>query len=655
MKDYSYQEELIKDCFEALPKYETVVLAAAPGAGKTNMAIRIAQRYYEKYGNKVLILAHGQNIIKYQWEDRMTRLKIKLPFSVIESKKKNNFNSAITIAIPQTLRSVPNTFKPSLVIIDEAHQRFEADEVQNLIKKVGANHVLCLTGTPAIFMNRKNTKVIGVTLEELIDKGICVFPLTEICISTYGHRLEDMNALDNMKISAKFKKKDTKLTLDLVLNEIMSRLVTSIRPTKWDSSVKNWNRAFTKLDKTMIVCYNQKQAKDVYDYFQDKHVNVQLSISDFNDGKEEVREFKENNQCKVFIVVGRGILGFDYEELFNIIDMSFTLNTNRLFQLICRLDRLSKSQPKRIKFYLKLTTQRLYPLTHLTMAYSVAMCFSDYYYSGEHYPVKSNHIPITQQFKRFVDFLNKEDFKNKNIPLPSLPLLPSFEELKQNRMGLINTLAYTDFNTLRKKLYVNKSMIWSLPEAITIMNKYTNRKDFSRKDSGCYTFMYNNYRDVLDAKFPRKHELWSLDRSLIYLNKYPIASLFKQKCIGGYRFMKRNHPDILKKYPPTLMAHERMKNTEEVLKLYNQGNSLIAISEKLNMSLHTLRKITQDSKLKPRHGRIPFTKTNPMLIEEVLSLREKKHSYRQIGKITSASHGTIGRILKEHKKGLHSD
>ena len=68
MGDYSFQADLIDRVNQSLSEHQTVILGACVGAGKTIMANKIASNY-----KKVLVLAHGQDILRKQFHDESVR------------------------------------------------------------------------------------------------------------------------------------------------------------------------------------------------------------------------------------------------------------------------------------------------------------------------------------------------------------------------------------------------------------------------------------------------------------------------------------------------------------------------------------------------------------------------------------------------------
>lgn len=70
MSDYSYQihsaYKILADCQK--PGSEAAVLAASPGSGKTTISHIVISKYLQQHPNaKVLVLTHGQNLLKNQY------------------------------------------------------------------------------------------------------------------------------------------------------------------------------------------------------------------------------------------------------------------------------------------------------------------------------------------------------------------------------------------------------------------------------------------------------------------------------------------------------------------------------------------------------------------------------------------------------------
>jgi superfamily II DNA or RNA helicase len=374
--DYSYQDALVDRAYHELMLGNPTLLAACPGAGKTRMAIRIADRFKRKSPkSKILILTHGQTLLREQWGD------------VLE--KHSSYNMAIVtpgiadfeiaradilVAIPQTLQFIKiDNWSIDLLIVDEAHHWYLSDAVQKgIVEVLKPNHTLLLTGSPSPYVGDPKWSIMGITVQELLEYGVLTDPVIELVESAYHFTMRDYRHNMNLKPDTAMGTDETDKTLDSILQSMIKKLVSADRISPedyaWDNS---WPRTLNKLSKTMFVCHTQSQAKDVAAYFDQRGVSYSLSISFENDGMDALTKFKTDKDCNVFIVVNRGTIGFDFDKLYNVVDMSATLNVNRLFQMLCRVVRRDMDNPDGKKLFIKVTSPEVKELTHFVMSFVV--------------------------------------------------------------------------------------------------------------------------------------------------------------------------------------------------------------------------------------------------------------------------------------------
>lgn len=333
-----YQPVLIEQIEEKI-SFEPVVLAACPSSGKTIMSIAYLSLYLKKHTrHRVLILTHGTKVLRSQYHQEMQKLKLDFNYHIVEKFAEYSKGQQVVITLPQTVCN-KDIGHFDLIIVDEAHQFYFADTVQNILKRSKCKKQLLLTGTPSEFILRKYN-VIAISVGELMEYNVIEDLRVEICSSTYSFSSENYNKDLDLNNNTNFLKQDTESTLNEMLKNILQYL-------KLEKS-KNWKDAFDVLDKTMIVCRRRHQAKQVQDYLTNKNITAALSISKTDDLSEEIENFKEDINCKVLIVVGRGILGFNYPELVNVIDMTCSQNINRIFQLMARVLQLYGNGPGKV-------------------------------------------------------------------------------------------------------------------------------------------------------------------------------------------------------------------------------------------------------------------------------------------------------------------
>lgn len=109
------------------------------------------------------------------------------------------------------------------------------------------------------------------------------------------------------------------------------------------------------MGKTIIACRSISLARQVVDYFNKRLVNAGLSTHENDLGSAEIERFKADKAMTLLVVVRRGVLGFNFPELLNLVDMTGTINIDRIFQMFARVVRPHPTKPKVRKLFVKLT------------------------------------------------------------------------------------------------------------------------------------------------------------------------------------------------------------------------------------------------------------------------------------------------------------
>jgi superfamily II DNA or RNA helicase len=554
--DYSYQKNLVTKAFKDLMDNRHVILAACPGAGKTRMAIKLADKYKKKFPkSKILILTHGQVLLREQWADVMDEHCSYNTLVVTPGTADFEIEAAdILIAIPQTLRFRDmSKYKIDFLICDEAHHWYLSEAVQDMMLMVKPKHELLLTGSPSPYLGDPKWSVLGITVQELLEYGVLTDPVIELAEANYQHTSKSYLHNMNLKADAELSTEHTLQTLDGILSKFINRLSSDSRatPDGWVDS------DLLKLHKTMIVCHTQAQAKDVASYFKAKKVPYALSISFENDGVEALAKFKGDPKCNLFIVVNRGTLGFDYDKLANLIDMSGTLNVNRLFQMLCRVVRPDKDSPKQTKLFVKVCSTEMAKLTHFVMSYVVSLSDPEYYFSYKTKVAKRTKIPVTPEFLQSLEedeYDEETDLLSptKKKRFPRLPKLNTFNDIKSIRTGEIRSFAYTDFETVRRKIDSPSQNIWNESTAMKVAKECESRKDLERKYPGAYSWFWRKKKLHLLTELYGKNNRtsWSAEKIKAIAKGCKDRAEFRQKYAAAYNWLARNQRlDIYRALP----------------------------------------------------------------------------------------------------------
>lgn len=192
-----------------------------------------------------------------------------------------------------------------------------------------------------------------------------------------------------------------------VLKELYKKLKSIYRTNpkmyflshKTNSMSEIWLKSFKRLKKTMIVVPGSiEAANEVSDYFN-KQIGkefVAMSHSDNDQDSLIIEEFKTNKKL-ILIVVHRANIGYNFPDLVNLIDMSFSMNIDRIYQMLCRVNRISSRNEK--KLFLKVVPNNVYAY-YMEHIITCVLCLMDIrwlsIYNGKNFNNKIK-IPVKKE------------------------------------------------------------------------------------------------------------------------------------------------------------------------------------------------------------------------------------------------------------------
>lgn len=467
--DYSFQPRLQDEAYNHLQGHASggVVLAGTPGSGKTNMAIVLAERWLRDHGGRVLVLSHGQTILRQQFYDRMAEAPRSASYTALGTPTQN-LEAQIHIALPHYFQKRKKG-SYSLIVIDEAHHFTDADMVKDILSANPLAKLLFLTGSPSPFIKEKKYPLVSMTVSELLDFGILTDPFIELVQTNVSLRISDYNEDEDLKKKISFTEAQTHEAMDRTLNLLLERLVDRVTSklrdpekyagTVWSAVRENkLGKALLSLDlgKTMVICHDVEQAKQVQGYFRTRGVNALLSTCKTDPDSLEITRFKADSSFKILIVVNRAILGFDMPELENVLDLSMSHSPDRIFQAMCRVVRRGPNSEKKI--YLKVTTKEMVALTYVVMSFVVGLSLPQFYntYDGTW---KARGVPVLKEAKEKLDRLKplpkpgekKTKNRSESVTL-DMPRLCTFIDLKHVDGDIAQSFAYTTFTEVKNRL-----------------------------------------------------------------------------------------------------------------------------------------------------------------------------------------------------------
>jgi superfamily II DNA or RNA helicase len=486
-----YQTDAIQKVKDSLEIREKTVLAACPSAGKTIMTIYCLEDYLKDNPNhKIMVLAHGTTILRTQFHDVLEEIHPYFTYKLVESFDEYDETKDVNVCLPQTLVG-KKLSKINLLVVDEAHQFYFGEKmVKEIIKKTNPDKQLLLTGTPSIFI-REKYPVIPVTLNTIFDEGMISDVYVEIATSSYNFGIYDYNQDDELKARIPFKSSETKKTLDDLIEKIVDKL-KSIRGNEYTNILPEWLPTLKRLQKTMIACKSQRQATQVKTYFDKIGVKSALSISDTDIESEEIENFKKDDDCLVLIVVGRGILGFNYPELVNVVDMTTSQNVDRIYQLFCRVVR---KHPKGIqKLFFKIAPNSLSDYYKYIMTGVLALSDEYYFthYNGKNF--NDMEIPVRLHTKgqglgggSISTSLKKRSRRLSPIDFSALPVFELFKDIYHKKDSLLDIYAYTTIRNVRSEfLSQNPPGYWTKEKCIESALNYKTKGKWAKGCSSAY-------------------------------------------------------------------------------------------------------------------------------------------------------------------------
>jgi superfamily II DNA or RNA helicase len=504
-----YQSDSITKVQDSLIVNEKTVLAACPSAGKTLMTIYIIEEYLREHpDHKIIVLAHGTTILRTQFHDVLVDNKPYFTYSLIQSGDDYlKSTSSVIVCLPQTLKNV-KLRKANLLIVDEAHHFYvstSAKMIKDIIKETEVTKQLLLTGTPSKFiyenlrLNRQEYYIIPVTLNTIFDAGMVSEAYVEVASSTYNFSLEDYNVDDELKTTVHIKSSDTNKTLDDLLEKIVHRL-RSFRGNVYANITPDWKILLGSLKKTMVACRSIQQAEQVKKYLDKKGIDSALSTSENDTDSLEIKRFKDEDKCLVLIVVYRGVLGFNFEKLVNVVDMTTSHNVDRIYQLFSRVIRVDRDNTDQKKLFFKVAPNMLTDYYKHIMSAVLMLSDDEFFtkFNGRNF--YDMVIPVKKVYDTTPNPDKPETLTNPNktrkyqpIDMEGLPVFEFFKNLLHKKDGLLTTYCMTTVRDVRAE-FMNRMPpnYWTFENCLESALKYTTRGNWQLNETTPYNVALNN-------------------------------------------------------------------------------------------------------------------------------------------------------------------
>jgi len=359
LTNYSYQEQFLTNPDFYKP-VKPIVLAFGTGGGKTFTTIMKLDLWYsnpENKGTKTVIFPHATNVLRANFAKSIIKYGT-VPFSycVVENSDQieETFKSGceVIIVLPQTLRNyLDKVSKIDWLIVDEAHEWYNAPVYQTILNSLRPDYQMLLTGTPSQFNNRPEDFFYHhISVDMLRQAGKLGNAQVHIVASNYNQESSQDIVGDGSVHSRVIKASKTESSLYRVCKAMLNTLDKS-------QVIKGHNvvdTLFNNVDKTIIFCRTQSQAKRFYTILH-KELNgkVLKSLSEDGGDSSEFKTFEDNSDIKVLVLVRKGRLGFDMSNLYNIVDFTLTQSVDVISQMLGRI--LRPDDKGTIKHYYKVS------------------------------------------------------------------------------------------------------------------------------------------------------------------------------------------------------------------------------------------------------------------------------------------------------------
>ena len=435
------------------------VLAISPNGGKTEISIEVISRYLKLNPTaRVLILPHSTNVLLDNYWDRLDEINVDFTYSKTFDK-----NASVHICLPNNERHIKGLY--DFLIVDEAHENYLADRVQRILTKTNPTKQLLLTGTPSKFIREGGYDIYTIAANEISDEWFAKLNI-ELVASDYNW-VNNYNSDNEVRNTFDFTSDDTKKTLESVLGKLIQRIKTGFTAEQFNhpsfvTKLKSWAFTYNTIGKTMIVCKRVEQADLVHQLLIENGVDSIISHNECDPDSKNIVEFK-NNGHNVLVVVNRGRLGYNDDDLINMIDLSGTHNPDIIYQMFCRVIR---GTPDVEKFYLKVTPKESHnmALTHISVC--AALMLTDKKYITEYNGSNFNNIQIPVLRREAVEREDNDDEptgtrrrnNTQNLLLPEFThdIIDVFKNILHNINNPVSIYKITTIGHVKYTLGFNK-------------------------------------------------------------------------------------------------------------------------------------------------------------------------------------------------------
>lgn len=351
-------------------KPHVTAIGTSGGKSWTNAArFEFLYKYdYLKPNEKVLILAADKSILRGNLGDSYAAFFKNIPASFTwrtvankkELEKAIEDDIQVIITLPQSINTpsklkLLSKFNFKWFVQDEAHKWYFQKTVQRIIKIIKPDYQSLLTGTPFKFnMKAKDFLIDYTSVREMYERGFLSNFTAQVLHSDVTlTKLDYVGLLGNLKSGKQLSSGELTKSFGEVITQIIKKLKLPFKGLSTTHNItNNIASVFGTLQKTIIFTHGIPEADCWGEYLNHNNVNFVITHSKTGlDSTKVFDDFKHDDEIKVLVAVNQGKEGFDFPELYNVIDMTYSQNFEVGMQIIGRV--LRKSENITNKYFFK--------------------------------------------------------------------------------------------------------------------------------------------------------------------------------------------------------------------------------------------------------------------------------------------------------------
>ena len=392
LNEIDYQKDV---CCNPLYKnsLKPVAFLQSECAGKTEEMLALLEMFYfrdKNKGLKTILNPSALKVTRDNIEDRFTDFQPEFFKFKVAKNSEEYFDLLnkleewdVLIVTPQLLNSKDDDNgiynyellpKIEIYICDEGSDWYFEKVIQRMLKHMNPNIQWIFAAQSGKFNLHKDrfTRVFTST-STLYDKGIISNVKFNVVTTNVDLKVTDFASTKNIGYgNLKEKLTNDKKTNIKSFREMFSEMVKILKiensdliniGTTANRLTNNYAHVFGKLEQTLIVCNSKEQATNFYEELnRDKNLNgkVLISTEDTDNDSIYLKDFKKGNH-RILIVVYKGRKGYSHNELFNIVDFTYTQDPEMIKNISGRVYRKSKLKPNKQKTYFKVAYKTAAP------------------------------------------------------------------------------------------------------------------------------------------------------------------------------------------------------------------------------------------------------------------------------------------------------